>query len=46
MYQHFSREEKERNDNMVESVTKIYQKMKKKKLAKYRKKYCSMRKNF
>ena len=44
IYQHFSREEKERNDNMVESVTKIYQKMKKKP-ANYRKKYYSMRKN-
>ena len=42
-YQHFSKKEKEKSNNMVVNVTKISQTMKKK-LVEYRKKYYRMRK--
>ena len=43
-YQNLSKEEKEKIDNMVVSVTKISHKMKNK-LVEYRKKYYRMRRN-
>ena len=39
----FLRKKKKKSDNMVVDVTKFFQKIKK--LIKYRKKYCKMRKN-
>ena len=38
-YQKLSKEEKDKNDNMVVSVTKIFQKMKSKSLLSIEKKY-------
>ena len=44
-YQSLSKEEKEKSDNMVVNVTKIFQKMKNKSLLSIEKKYYRIRKS-